>query len=263
MAKAVFSKEEAESLAIAFTPKKFPHSASAAAASFVAFQAEASRDGKMPSFQLDRIVSEQTGIAEIERISLDERVEREALTRLKDIQEQAYQQGYQLGLNDGSLKAFDESKSALEKNINHMEALLARIENLKRDLASFNEAHIVRLTYFMARKVAMSEITQKPELIVQIVKEAIEGAQNDESVVVRLSPDDFKFIDGIREKLGKEFESVKRAKLEASDDIHNGGCRIETNYGDVDATIEQRINKLWEALSEKLPRTKDSVGGPE
>jgi flagellar assembly protein FliH len=103
----------------------------------------------------------------------------------------------------------------------------------------------------------MTEIAEKPEMILDVVRQAILAAQSDEAVTVRVSPVDLEFIEQSRERLGKEFDLLKRAKLESSDSVTPGGCMIETNYGDVDATVEQRVDKLWKSLKEKLPKAPD------
>jgi flagellar assembly protein FliH len=256
----VLSEDEAEKIAVSYSPRKFPQVISPAASSFVAFQTSQEASGFESSFQIDRIVAQQTGIADIERASIEERVEKEALSRLKDIQEQAYKQAYALGLEEGREKAYQETSDMLSQRLSALEGLIASVENLKPELVSFNEAHIVRLAYVMAKKIAMTEIADKPELILEVVRQAIQAAQSDETVTVRVSPTDLEFIERMRERLGKEFNLLKRAKFEAGESITAGGCIVQTNYGDVDATVEQRVNKLWESLAEKLPKV---PGAPE
>ncbi len=261
MAKSVFSKEEADHLAIAFTPQKFPHEIKQTATAFVAAQALQSVEGVRPSFRIDRIVAQQTGIAELERLSMEEKVEKEALIRLQALQEQAYQEAYQLGLEEGREKAFNEHQGLMLEKIEHLGAAISAIENLKPQLISANENHIVRLVYYMARRIAMGEIKENRELILNVVRQAIESAQTDETVTVRVSTSDYEFVESVREKLGKEFEAVKNAKLESSADIQDGGCIVETNYGDVDSTIEQRFEKVWNAIAEKMPQVKTEFDG--
>src|SRR5580704_7133630 len=89
--KAVFPKDEAEKIAVKYNPRKFPAIISPTASAFVAYNSGSDED----SFRIDKLVAEQSGIAELERVSLEEKVEREALQRLKDIQEQAYKEAYQ------------------------------------------------------------------------------------------------------------------------------------------------------------------------
>jgi flagellar assembly protein FliH len=258
--KSVMSKDEADKVAVSYSPQKFPSIVTKAAKEFVAYQSKQSEIGQDPVFRIDRIVSEQTGVAELERASIEERVEREAITRLKDLQEQAYQQAYQLGLDEGRKKAFDDYRSHLDEKLGHLEGVIKTIETLKMDLVNFNEAHIVKLVYFMAKQVLMNEIEERRDLVLNVIRQAIEGAQTDENVTVRISQEDLIFVDQIREKLGKDFDSLKNAKLEASETVSNGGCVIETNYGDVDATVEQRLETLWQAISGKAPKVKKVVG---
>lgn len=260
MAKSILTKEEADKIAVAFTPRKFPLAITAAASDFVALQAQQTESGFQPSFRIDRIVADQTGVAELERLSIEEKVEREALARLKDLQEEAYQQAYQLGLDEGREQAFQEQKAVLEEKVRHLDEVLNAIIDLKTQLVTFNETHIMKLVYYLARRIALDEIAEKPEVILPVLRQAISGAQADETITVYLSPSDLEFVEQTKEKLGKDFESLKKARLEASEEIQSGGCVVETNYGDVDATVEQRLEKLWTNLAEKLPRVKDQAG---
>ena len=255
----VLTEDEAQKIAVNYSPRKFPQTISPAASGFVSYQASREASGFESSFQIDRIVAQQTGIADIERSSIEERVEKEALSRLKDVQEQSYKQAYALGLEEGREKAYQETRDLLADRLASLESLIVSVENLKPDLISYNESHIVRLAYVMAKKIAMTEIQEKPELILNVVRQAIQGAQSDEAVTVRVSQADLDFIDQSKEKLSKQFESLKRAKFEASDSVTQGGCVVETNYGDVDATVEQRVDKLWDSLSEKLPKVPGAV----
>lgn len=259
MSNSILSKEEAERLAVDYTPRKFPATVSKTASAFVAFQAANAGDPSVSGFRLDKIVSQQTGVAELERLSIEEKVEREALSRLKDLQENAYQQAYQLGIEEGREKAYLEAQEHIKQSLSSLHALFSSVENLKSELVTFNETHIVRLCYYMARRLAMGEIAENRELVLNVVAQAIQSAQSEEEMTVRVSPADFQFIEQMKEKLPKEFEALKRAKLEASDEIHDGGCVVETNYGTVDATVEQRMDKLWDAIAGKLPKVKNET----
>ena len=262
MSKAVLSKEEADKIAVTFSPRKFPAVISRTAHDFVAYNAKSGKTDSngTPSFRIDRLVAEQTGVAELERISLEEKVEREALVRLKEFQEQAFQQAYQLGLDEGRERAFIDRSAELSDKLQHLQELLETIEKLKVDLIACNETQIVRMVFYMAKRLVYQEISAKPEIVLETVRQALLSAQSDENVNIRISPSDYEFIESTREKLGKEFDGVKRAKLESSAEIENGGCVVETNYGDVNATLEQRLQRMWASISEKLPKTKSTIG---
>lgn len=261
MAKAVLRKEEAEKVAIAFQPQKFPHVVTDTAKEFHALNAQTDEAGR-PSFRIDRLVAEQTGVAELERLSIEEKVEREALLRLKEFQEAAYQEAYQLGLDEGRERALQERSVELGEKMQHLDDLLRSFETLKSDLIACNETQIVRLVFYMAKRLIYREIEIRPELILDVVREALLSAQSEENVTLQLSTSDLQFVESIKDKFGKEYEALKRAKLESSDEISPGGCVVETNFGDVNATLEQRLERLWSSVAEKLPKVKSvmSVG---
>lgn len=259
MSKAVISKEEAEKITVTYSPRKFPATISQTAHDFVAFNTKTDSSGQ-PSFRIDRIVAEQTGVAELERMSLDAKVEREALIRLKEFQEQAFQQAYQLGLDEGRERAFVERSGEMTEKLQHLQELLGSIEKIKSDLVDCNEAQIVRMIFYISKRLAYQEISTKPEIVLEAVRQALLSAQSDENVTIRVSPSDYLFIEGIREKLGKEFDGVKQARIESSEDIVSGGCVVETNYGDVNASLEQRLDRVWASIADKLPKVKDVIG---
>ncbi len=252
----VLEKDEAEKLAVPYTPRKFPQAVSPAAKEFVSRrtpQAEA-------SFRIDPLNALQAGVAELDRISVEQRVERLAMEKVQRIRDEAYQEAFQSGLDEGRERAFSESREVLDGKLAHLGELLAGIAALKADLVTANEAHLMKLLFFMARRVAMDEVRARPEVILPVLRQAVESAQSEEKIVAKVSRSDFEFIQAAAGKLGKGLEFVARVELEESDAIRPGGCVVETNYGSVDASIERRVERLWETISEKLPKAGDTFG---
>ncbi len=252
----VLNKDEAEKVAIVYTPRKFPLTITPNAQSFHSLQTE--QNGS--SFKIDQIVARHTGVEELERLSLEKKVETEALSKLKEVQESAYQQAYELGLQEGRAQAYEEHNAVLTERLNSFETVLTKIENLKTELVTANETHIVKLVYHLASRLAMAEISSRQELIGGVIRTAIGDVQSEERMTLKLSPSDLGFAEAMKDKAHGELSSFKNMRIEASDEISPGGCIIETNYGEVDATVEKRVQKLWDALADKLPKVKDSVG---
>jgi flagellar assembly protein FliH len=256
IAKAIIDRDDPENVAVTFMPKKFPMRVTQNAVSFHKIQSGENRT----DFRMDHIVSENTGVSELERMSIEEKVEMLALSKVKEIQEEAYAAGYQLGLEEGNKRGFEDYKAELMTRLEDFDGLLLKIENLKSELINHNETFLIQLMYQMATKIAMDEIQARPDIILPIMRQAVEAAQSDQKITVKLSTVDLKFILGVREQLSKDFDFVKNLKLEESSEITSGGCKIETNYGMINASVEQRVKKLWESIVHKTPRTKDSVG---
>lgn len=249
----ILSKADADTRVVEYTPREFPNRMSEAAVEFVRFQSTQEN----PEFKIDRIVSMTTGISDLEKISLSERVETEALERLKSMQEEAYRQGYDLGRDEGQESAYQEKMEELSQRLKQIDNVVHVLETLKTELVKQNEASIVTLIYQVAAKIAMAEIKEKPELVLPVIQQAAAGSQSEEQITIRLSAEDLDFIENMKSRLGQEFEFMKQAKLEASEEINQGGCVIVTNFGQVDATIEKRLEKVWTSIEQKLPKKTD------
>ncbi len=254
----ILPKSEAESKAVEYSPREIPAKPAEAAVQFVRMRTE----HENPDFRIDRVVSITAGIDELEKMSLSERVESEALERLKGMQEEAYSQGYDLGRDEGQESAYREMSEAISKRIANVDKVISGFESLKGDLVRQNEAALISLVYQLATRIAMTEIQTKKEIILEVLQQAAIEAQGEERFSIRLSNQDLEFIESMKERLGKGFEFIKRAKLEGSDDIQPGGCVIVTNFGQVDATIEKRLEKIWQTLSEIRPKTSDVMVPP-
>ncbi len=255
----VLQKSEAETVAVQYSPREFPAAPNESAIEFVRMRTE----HENPDFRLDRVVSITSGIEELERVSLSERVESEALERLKQLQEEAYTQGYDLGRDEGQESAYRELSGAIAERIQKIDKAVAKLESMQPDLVRQNEASLVSLVYQLAKKIAMTEIAEKPELILEVLKQAAVDAQEEQNLLIRLSPQDLQFIESMKERLAKDFEFLKRAKFEESSEIQPGGCVIVTNYGQVDASIEKRLEKVWTTLNEIRPKTEEVITPPE
>lgn len=252
----VLKSEDARMLAFDFNPQKFPVLVPESANDFVR------TDGQRPSsgFKLNELISAQIGVAESEGKRQEEQVDQLAVERLKEIQEKAYEEAYRIGLEEGKKEAFEAVRSDLLQKMEGLDGLIGKIASLKKDMVSFNEAHIVKAIAFLAGQVAQREIEVQSDSIMPVLVSIMNQSQENENVLIRVSKEDFEFIQNAREELDKQIDNFGNIKFEVDEDIKRGGCMIESNYGTVDATIEQRIEKVLKIFSEKAPTVKEKIG---
>lgn len=210
-------------------------------------------------FVMNELSRIQTGVHQLEADSFEEKVSSQAMLRLKEIQESAYREAFELGLVEGKKHAFEEANLAIKAKIESFDVLLQSIQGMKKDLAAFNEAHLVQLTYHIGERLAGHEISVSPEATLEILRQAVQVAQSEEEITVRVSPDQLAFVEQMKAETGKELEFLKLAKLEADPSVGDGGCIINTNYGEIDSRFPERVSKLWDALKERLVRVKSEL----
>lgn len=243
----------AESKVLEFTPPKFELDTPEAAVEYL------NKKKNNPKFRMSEVIRIQTGVKEIEEQTAEESVENKVLERIQDVQEKAYKEAYQLGLEEGRKEAFVKTKNEIDTQIEKLGQLILQIENMKTQLFKFNESHLMKLILHLSERLAYAQIKIDPSPIVEVMREAIQKSQLDEEVSVDIAPSQFAFLEELKKQTNREFEFLKKVKLQPSEGVTEGGCVIHTNYGQIDARIEERVNTLWSAIEETLIKVKDKV----
>jgi flagellar assembly protein FliH len=157
----------------------------------------------------------------------------------------ARQSGYQDGYRDGlvALDGFKQSFAA--QTTTQVGALVTAIgeqlDALQQDMAKCLAATATQL----ARRIVRGELTVRPECVAHVAEQAIETLlQSARHIVVRLHPDDHVLV----EAGAAEAIAARGARLVADASISRGGCRIDSDIGSVDATIDERWRRAAAAL---------------
>ncbi|UYL08743.1 FliH/SctL family protein [Bdellovibrio sp. SKB1291214] len=251
--KAVLKKEVAEKTVLEFVPAKIELGTPSQAMQYLTEKKRGS------DFRMNDAIRVQTGVDQVERVDEEEKIEAAALDKLKEIQEQAYQEAYNLGLEEGRKEAFEKVSAEIIARMQGLDELLLGVKELKKDLTSFNENHLVTLAYKMAGRLAKAELATNNDAMIQILRDAVALAQDEEQITVHVSQEQFDFLEELKKETGRDLEFTKKIRFEPSAEIIAGGCIVETNYGEVDARVEQRLEQLWTVLSENMPKVKDKV----
>ncbi|MES3039297.1 MAG: FliH/SctL family protein [Bdellovibrionota bacterium] len=244
----VLKKDTAEERVLKHTPLTFE------AGSMRVIQTYQTGQKAGSDFRMTDIVKEQTGVKKVEEQNIDEIVQVRLLEKLAEVQEAAYQEAYNLGLEEGTKKAFVEMTRQIEAGLDEFQQLIQKIHILRTDLFNSNERHIVELAFHMAKLLAQKEVSTDQAHIVKIMKSAVQMAQNEENVKVRIPTESFHFIQTLIEQKQKDVEFLSKMKVIPEDSLKSGDCIVDTNYGQVDSTMEQRAITLWNELEQVMPK---------
>jgi flagellar assembly protein FliH len=209
---------------------------------------------KGKDFKLSELIAQQTGISKLESDAYKDRINTAVLEQIKDIQEKAYKEGYELGQIEGTQKAFDESRQDLSEKLKSLQTLLESIEAMKTKLLATNEAHLIRLVFQIAKKIALRDLESHREAIVDLLTMVVQDLQTDERITIKLSHEDVYFIESLKEKIGEKIEHADRLKIVGDDHVRSGGCLVETSFGSVNATVDERLERIWQTLAAKQPK---------
>ena len=147
----------------------------------------------------------------------------------------------QQGYDEGFAKGRQEGVAAGEANLNQQASNLAQvIGQLSQPLAELDDVvvdELVTLAMTIAKHMVRREIKTNPGEIVAVVREAVAVLPTtSRTIKVYLHPEDAALL--------KESLSIsEQGRWELIDDpsLTRGGCRLETEHAELDASIEARL----------------------
>jgi flagellar assembly protein FliH len=172
---------------------------------------------------------------------------------LAAIREQARQQGYDAGFKagheEGMAQALDEQRAATEQAIAPVRQIADNFSTALRDADQAISNEVLELALHLAKGMIKTALRVKPELILPIVREAIEYLPVlQQPALLILNPEDAAVVrEGIAEELDKGGWRV-------IDDptIERGGCKVDTASNQIDATVASRWQRLSLALGKDI-----------
>ncbi len=162
----------------------------------------------------------------------------------------ARQSGYQDGYRDG-LVALDSFK---ESYAQQMTAQIGQLLlSFDREIGSLEQriaASVARVATELARQVVRSELAQRPELVAEVARQAVAAlTASARHVTVQLHPDDLALVAaGCGDAL-----DARGARLLGQSGIERGGCIVDADIGQIDASIGTRWQHAAEALGSAVP----------
>jgi flagellar biosynthesis/type III secretory pathway protein FliH len=106
------------------------------------------------------------------------------LQKTEEIQRRAYEEGFASGEKAG----IAEGERKAELLIERLEKTIGELIDVKDSLISGLESDVVELSIAMAQKVIADEIRTRPEVILSVVKEALQKLQSRDTIVIKINP---------------------------------------------------------------------------
>jgi len=163
-----------------------------------------------------------------------ENAERTAVLRE---QEEAFARGMEAG-----------KEAAQEELTRVAEVLAAAAAQFKREFTDLHErlkCQMLELSVAVARRVVMSELRTRPELIGEIVQRLMDEAEGRRILALCLHPEDAKRLADL--PAGRALRQAEISVRE-DDSITPGGCEVETGFGRLDARVETRLAEVADGL---------------
>ncbi len=177
-------------------------------------------------------------------------------TQLEAVVKQAYAEGFAQGERDA--QALGEQRIA---------PLVATLENMMSELAAMRqkiqaqiENEVVELALHIARKVIGQEVQTNRSAVAAIVREALKLVEDPEEITIRMNPADIQQLQNAQIDIGCPGGHGDRIQFREDRGVETGGCLVQTEYGEIDARIEEQLRTIEEAFRAESMHLADENG---
>lgn len=176
--------------------------------------------------------------------------------RIRQAAEIEKKQAHDAGLAEGFEKGKQVAAGELETVIQRLRRAYLDIEKYRKQLYLKAEEDTVALALAVARKIIGREISVDTKIVLNVVKGALEKVIDHEKVKIRINPSDLETVKTALFQFLPLVENLENIHFEADAAITEGGCIVETNFGNIDAGIENQLDKISEAFDDELEKSK-------
>jgi len=172
---------------------------------------------------------------------------------LEALREGARAEGYAEGLEEGRAagraEAYEAGRADMAAEIDTLRAMAASFSGAVTAADETIAADVLDLALHLARSMVRTAFTVRPELIIPIVREAIDYLPVlQQPAILALNPDD---VEIVRAALSDELDKGGW-RVVADPQIGRGGCKVDTASNQIDAQAAARWERLTHALGKNV-----------
>lgn len=166
------------------------------------------------------------------------------LPDLEGLKQKAYEEGFQKGETEG----LASGKSQIEEIVGRLGTIISDIEAFWPDLVSLHEEKILSLVCKISEQVVYGQVQIDNEVVKKSILEAFRILPEPEKVSIFINNEDYDYIETVKDDIFKDAKDLKQVSIISDESITRGGCRVESEKGDVDATLESRLGAIKENI---------------
>lgn len=174
----------------------------------------------------------------------------EILRQAGDQAETLRQEAYAEGLAKGEAEGKAAGLAQYEQQRAELAALFTALNGERETVLQQHEEDMLALVITMVDRLVYHEVSVNPLVIQACLKKAMEFVVENSTVQIHLHGDDFARLKKASLEDSKLIEGKNRIQLVEDPNIAVGGCFLKTDFGEIDATLENSKARLYEAVEQ-------------
>jgi len=191
--------------------------------------------------EADNIIAEAQEKAK--QIEADSRAAFEA--ERKEAEEQGRSAGREAG--------YAEGKEEVNRLIQRTQTVMGRAQDKRSEILEDTEQEIINLVLLISRKVVKVISENQKTVIISNVVQALRKVKGRGNIIIRVNMSDLKLSTEHIKDFINLVEGTKSLQIVEDSSVDEGGCIIETDFGEIDARISSQLAELEAKILEVSP----------
>src|SRR3954454_9403945 len=164
------------------------------------------------------------------------------------LREEARLEGFELGRRQALATVHDHLQAAVQA----LAEALDGSRDARHTAAAHVEARAVDLAIMPAEKIAVASIKAQPERVLDIVRGALRLLTDREGVIVVVNPADYEIVHEAHDDLCRQGGGFGALDVQSDRRVARGGAIVRTAVGEIDASLETKLERAREVLERDL-----------
>lgn len=177
--------------------------------------------------------------------------EQEALSRVNEITQQAHNEGFEAGRQEG----YADITNELQDKIIAVNNFAQSNFDIKNNIVKSANLDIIRLIIEISHKVCSKSLELDDNILKEITRQAINSLKDKEDITIIVNPDMAEKIYAISDELKEQIPQLSSIKIVEDASVSPDGTIVESPMSRVDSRVKSQINEIAEKLIGKLDST--------
>lgn len=178
---------------------------------------------------------------------------KEILAKADENTEAQKEEGYKSGFEKGQEDGFTSGRGETDRLVDRLHVLIEKTMDKRAEILSETEQQVVNLVLLMTRKVVKVISENQKNVVVTNVVQALRKVKGRGDVTIRVNLADLKLTSQHTKDFLSVVENVKNISIVEDSTVDQGGCVIETDFGEIDARISSQLNEIEQRILEVSP----------
>lgn len=181
---------------------------------------------------------------DIEKRKILDLAKKEAEVIKTEAKKKGYSEGYEIGYNEGIIKAREEGESIKARALKLIDEAEKYVEGFYKE----NKKNIIELAGQIAEEIVHHTIDTSSEDILMLINPILDNYGTGDSIVITCNPRKIPVLKSKLSKWEKEWEGTRFVILE-DENLEKNGCTIENQNQFIDLQVKKQIESMIEEIN--------------